>query len=47
MNVFDLRDNLIDDYSDYISSFIRIQDERIKKPMWTRTSSKDYFGLIH
>lgn len=29
MNVFDLRDRLIEDYSAYIRSFIRIQDERI------------------
>lgn len=30
MNVFDLRNSLVDDYSDYISSFIQIRDERIK-----------------
>ena len=29
MNVFRLRDNLIDDYSGYIRSFINIRDERI------------------
>jgi len=30
MNVFDLRNSLIDDYADYISSFIQIRDEKIK-----------------
>jgi ATP-dependent helicase YprA (DUF1998 family) len=30
MNVFDLRSSLIEDYSSYISSFIRIRDQRIK-----------------
>ena len=29
MNVFNLRDQLIEDYSSYISSFIRIKDKRI------------------
>lgn len=29
MNVFDLRNSLIEDYSSYISSFIRIRDKRI------------------
>ncbi|HEY3333312.1 MAG TPA: DEAD/DEAH box helicase [Capsulimonadaceae bacterium] len=29
MDVFSFRDNLIDDYSSYISSFFRIRDERI------------------
>ena len=31
MNVFDLRDALIDDYADYISSFIRIRDPKIRE----------------
>lgn len=31
MNVFDLRNSLIDDYSSYISSFIRIRDQKIRK----------------
>jgi hypothetical protein len=31
MNVFDLRDALIDDYSEYISSFIQIRDKHIKE----------------
>ena len=31
MNVFDLRDKLIIDYSSYISSFIRIRDPKIKE----------------
>jgi hypothetical protein len=30
MNVFDLRSSLIQDYSSYISSFIRIRDPKIK-----------------
>jgi ATP-dependent helicase YprA (DUF1998 family) len=30
MNVFDLRSTLIEDYSAYISSFIRIRDPKIK-----------------
>lgn len=30
MNVFDLRNRLVDDYNNYISSFINIQDERIR-----------------
>ena len=30
MNVFSLRDQLVRDYSEYISSFIQIRDERIK-----------------
>ncbi|MGI6235811.1 MAG: DEAD/DEAH box helicase, partial [Christensenellales bacterium] len=30
MNVFDLRSSLIEDYSSYISSFIRIRDPKIK-----------------
>jgi ATP-dependent helicase YprA (DUF1998 family)/very-short-patch-repair endonuclease len=30
MNVFDLRNSLIEDYSSYISSFIQIKDPRIK-----------------
>ncbi len=29
MNVFDLRNRLVDDYASYISSFIQIRDERI------------------
>jgi len=31
MNVFQLRDQLIEDYSSYITSFIRIKDERISQ----------------
>ena len=31
MDVFDLRDHLIRDYSDYISSFIQIRDSRIRE----------------
>lgn len=31
MNVFELRDSLIADYSSYIESFIRIRDERIRR----------------
>lgn len=31
MNVFDLRNRLIQDYADYIRSFIHIQDERIQQ----------------
>ena len=31
MNVFELRELLINDYSSYIRSFIRIRDERIDK----------------
>ena len=31
MDVFRLRDNLIDDYRDYVSSFIRIRDHRIRE----------------
>ncbi|MCR5257583.1 MAG: hypothetical protein K6E40_05455, partial [Desulfovibrio sp.] len=30
MDVFNLRKNLIDDYSSYVSSFIEIRDKRIK-----------------
>ncbi len=30
MNVFDLRNSLVDDYASYISSFIQIRDERIR-----------------
>lgn len=30
MNVFDLRDRLIDDYATYVKSFIAIQDKRIQ-----------------
>jgi len=31
LNVFNLRDQLIGDYSSYISSFTRIKDERINQ----------------
>ena len=31
MDVFQLRDGLVKDYSNYIKSFISIQDDRIKK----------------
>ena len=31
MDVFNLRNKLIDDYSSYISSFINILDERIRQ----------------
>ncbi len=31
MNVFGLRDRLIDDYSSYIRSFIQIRDDRIQE----------------
>ncbi len=31
MDVFALRDRLIDDYRDYVSSFIRIRDDRIRE----------------
>jgi hypothetical protein len=31
MNVFDLRDQLVDDYKSYVSSFIEIRDDRIKE----------------
>lgn len=31
MDVFKLRDNLIDDYANYVKSLIRIRDERIEK----------------
>ncbi len=30
MNVFELRNRLVDDYSSYVKSFIRIRDERIR-----------------
>lgn len=30
MSIFDLRDAVIDEYHSYISSFLLIQDERIK-----------------
>ncbi len=30
MNIFDLRQELIDDYSSYIKSFIEVRDERIR-----------------
>ena len=30
MDVFDLRHRLVEDYSSYISSFIRIRDERLR-----------------
>lgn len=30
MSIFDLRDAVIDEYKDYISSFLLIQDERIR-----------------
>ena len=30
MNVFDLRERLVSDYANYISSFIEIQDKRIR-----------------
>ena len=31
MDVFGLRDRLIDDYSSYIRSFIQIRDDRIQE----------------
>lgn len=31
MNVFELRGRLIDEYSDYVRSFVRIRDERIRE----------------
>ena len=31
MNVFNLRDQLVADYSEYVRSYIAIQDERISK----------------
>ena len=31
MNVFELRDRLVDDYRQYIHSFIKIRDQRIKE----------------
>jgi superfamily II DNA/RNA helicase len=31
MNVFDLRDRLVGDYSDFVRSFIHIQDDRIRE----------------
>ncbi|PSJ20004.1 hypothetical protein CVH10_19890, partial [Halomonas sp. ND22Bw] len=31
MNVFDLRDKLIADYSAYVRSFVTIRDERIRE----------------
>ena len=30
MNVFELRDRLIADYSGYVNSFIEIRDDRVK-----------------
>lgn len=30
MNVFDLRERLVSDYANYISSFIEIQDKKIR-----------------
>lgn len=30
MNVFELRDNVIDEYKEYVSSFLTIQDDRIR-----------------
>lgn len=30
MNVFQLRDRLVSDYSDYVRSFIHVRDERIR-----------------
>ena len=31
MNVFELRDQLVDDYRDYTRSFIKIRDPRIRE----------------
>jgi len=31
MNVFNLRDNVIEDYHQYVRSFLNIQDDRIRK----------------
>jgi len=31
MSIFDLRDRIIEEYSDYVSSFLTIQDDRIKE----------------
>ncbi len=30
MDVFDLRDHVIGDYANYVGSFVRIRDERIR-----------------
>lgn len=35
MDVFDLRDKLIDDYRDYVSSFIKVRDPRINEKVQT------------
>jgi len=39
MNVFELRNHLIEDYSSYISSFIQIQDQRIRSYVAQRLES--------
>ncbi len=39
MNVFDLRNHLVDDYASYISSFIQIRDQRIRSYVDEQLSS--------
>jgi ATP-dependent helicase YprA (DUF1998 family)/very-short-patch-repair endonuclease len=39
MNVFSLRDQLVKEYSEYISSFIQIRDQRIKEHVGQQLSS--------
>ncbi len=46
MNVFELRERLISDYSSYIRSFIRIRDERVDGPSSPRALIKAASGLI-
>jgi len=31
MNIFNLRDHVINDYHEYVESFLNIQDERIRE----------------
>ena len=46
MDVFDLRDQLIEDYSRFVRSFINMRDERIAV-MWTMNSKTVHYGLSH
>jgi len=39
MDVFQLRDEIIDDYAAYVSSFIEISDDRIRDAMQATMSS--------
>ncbi|HWR59699.1 MAG TPA: hypothetical protein VN328_12505 [Thermodesulfovibrionales bacterium] len=50
MNIFNLRDHVIDDYHQYVESFLNIREEQIKEDFgggWIFAISNLQIGLLY